>query len=134
MLLVKTLLKQSNMHGVGVFADQFIPAGTVIWEFTPEFDLMYEPAKIENLPEPARSAMLRYTYLSDKTNLYVLCGDNARFLNHADDPTVMVTYPEGGHPEGIEVAVADIQPGEEITCNYRTFDLRYAKKKGALFN
>jgi SET domain-containing protein len=95
---------------------------------------MFDAEQVDNLPEPAKSAMLRYTYLSDKTNKYVLLADNARFLNHSEEPTVMVTYPEGGHAEGIEVAVSDIQPGEEITCNYRTFDVRYAKKKGALFN
>jgi SET domain-containing protein len=134
MLLVKTKLKESATHGVGLFADQLIPAGTVIWEFTPDFDLIYAEDKIKDMSEPARSTLLQYSYLSDKTNKYVLCADNARFMNHSDDPTAMSTYPEGGHPEGIEVAVTDIQPGEEITSNYRTFDLRFARKKGNLFS
>jgi hypothetical protein len=34
MLLVKTTIAPSPIHGIGLFADQFIPQGTRIWEFT----------------------------------------------------------------------------------------------------
>ena len=33
MLLVKTTLRPSEVHGLGLFADEFIPKGIAIWRF-----------------------------------------------------------------------------------------------------
>ena len=41
MLYVKTKIGQSKIHGMGLFADQFIKKGTIIWKFTPGFDLKF---------------------------------------------------------------------------------------------
>ena len=38
-MTVKTIIKESDIHGIGLFADEFIPKGTKIWEFTPNFDI-----------------------------------------------------------------------------------------------
>ena len=38
MLLVKTRLGASAIHGIGLFADEFIPKDTVTWRFTPGLD------------------------------------------------------------------------------------------------
>lgn len=38
MLLIKTKLELSKIHGVGLFADEFIAKGTKIWEYRPNFD------------------------------------------------------------------------------------------------
>ena len=40
MLLVKTYLDKSLIHGVGVFADEFIKKGTLMWEFNPLIDVV----------------------------------------------------------------------------------------------
>ncbi len=42
MLLVKTKIGQSNISGIGVFADEFIPKGTVIWRYQEGFDQMID--------------------------------------------------------------------------------------------
>mgnify|MGYP000470418846 CR=1 FL=1 len=39
MLMVKTRIAPSRIAGIGVFADQDIPAGTVTWRFMPGYDL-----------------------------------------------------------------------------------------------
>jgi len=33
MFLVKTYLDKSKIRGIGLFADEFIPKGTLIWKF-----------------------------------------------------------------------------------------------------
>jgi SET domain-containing protein len=69
---------------------------------------------------------LKYSYFDDRVGLYELCSDDARFFNHADDPnTASVESPAGGH---FDVATRDIATGEELTCDYRTFDRDWRAK------
>lgn len=121
MLLVKTVRKNSTIHGLGLFADQFIPAGTATWRFTPGVDAALHPEVLDRIPETARAQFLRYSYLDIRTGLYVLCADDARFMNHSDDPAVLGDY-EQEPVFGVDIATRDIGAGEELTCDYTTFD------------
>ncbi len=123
MLLVQTKIGPSPIHGIGIFADEFIPKGTRIWEYRSGVDSKLSEAFVRSLPAPAQTHMRNYAYKNRVTGEYVLCGDDARFFNHSDTPntedlddSVLV---EG---EGVTIAARDIQPGEEIVSDYRTFD------------
>ena len=124
MLLVKTRIDQSAIHGMGLFANEFIAKGTTIWEFTPSFDVYLKAEDIQRLPAAAQAQMFRYCYRDKETGQYVLCADDARFLNHSDHPNT-VDMPG---PEGHTVAMRDIQTGEELTCDYQTFDADFRAK------
>lgn len=116
MLLVRTKLGLSKIHGIGLFADEFIPAGKPIWQFAPKLDQVIPKNEFNALPEIAKSQILKYSYRSgDK---YVLCFDDARFFNHSPTPS-MVDGKELADPV---VAARDIQVGEEITSDYWAFD------------
>ncbi len=130
MLMVKTRLGISPIEGMGVFADEFIPAGTTTWKFIPEYDQLLSPATVDNAPEPIRSTLLRYSYLDSRTGLYIFCVDNGRFVNHADNPNTRGKY-EAIDAFGRDVATRDIQIGEELTCDYREFDLDHKLKLDA---
>ena len=129
MLMVKTRLGLSDIAGIGLFADQDIPKGTVTWRFMADFDRRLTKAEIDSLPEPARSNMLDHTYLDATSGLFVLCADNARFMNHADEPNTAGVH-EPGSIEGYDVSIRDILAGEEMTCDYRTFDAHVDQKLG----
>ena len=49
--------------------------------------------------------------------MYVLCGDNAKSMNHADEPNC--EDPEGEYTLTRRL----VRAGEELTCDYRSFDL-----------
>ncbi len=100
MMLVKTRVAPSAIEGLGLFADQDIPAGTPVWRFWPGLDQLVEPGFIAALPPLLREFCLRYGYLHTRTGLYVLCGDDARYMNHSTTPNTAGTYPEG-EPEGM---------------------------------
>lgn len=51
----------------------------------------------------------------------VLCGDNARFMNHSFEPNC---DDDGGE---FTTAARDIEAGEELTCDYRRFDAPSAR-------
>lgn len=118
MLLVRTIILPSSIHGIGLFADQFIPAQTVIWHFDPKFDVGYTDQEFQNLSPAAQLHTRKYSYFSAEMNLWILCGDDARFMNHSDHPN---TFEEPGIRT---IALHDIHPGEELLCDYNQFDAR----------
>ncbi len=127
--MVKTRLGISDIAGIGLFADQDIPKGTVTWRFMGDFDRQLTKGEIDGLPEPARSNLLDHTYLDAASGLFVLCADNARFMNHADEPNTAGVHAPGAI-EGYDIAIRDILAGEEMTCDYRTFDAHVDLKLG----
>lgn len=120
MLRVKTRLGLSMIDGIGLFANQFIPQDTIVWEYNPLIDLKLREDEIQSLAEGARQQVQKYSYRDEMTGLYIFCGDDARFFNHSDDPNCAdVNWgPFGGRT----IAARDIQSGEELTCNYASFD------------
>ena len=128
MLLVKTRLGVSAIHGMGLFSDVFIPRGTAVWRFMAGLDLLLDDATVNGPEEPVRSTLQRYSYLDRNSGKYVFCLDNARFMNHADDPNI-VPLPGDTDPFGVDVAARDIHPGEELTCDYGEFDAEMALKR-----
>lgn len=129
MLMVKTRLAPSAIAGIGLFAAEDIPQGTVTWRFMPEFDRLLSQEEIARLPDVARENLLDHVYLHADSGQFVLCADNARFMNHADDPNTEGVHVSGAI-EGYDVATRDIRAGEEMTCDYRTFDAHVDRKLG----
>jgi SET domain-containing protein len=113
MLLVKTYVDKSAIHGLGVFAAEFIPKGTKIWRFVEGFDRAYSPKQFARLPKPARDFLKDYGYRVDGEILFTV--DNDHYINHSDKPN---TYLKSGYT----IASRNIRKGEEITNDYREFD------------
>lgn len=124
MLLVKTKIGPSKINGIGLFADQFIPQGTVTWKAIPEFDRRFQAKDLENLSEPAKIIFFRHAFLSKRSGLYVLCFDDSRFFNHSFEPNIG-DEDSMESEEGIDMALRDIYTGEELTCDYRAFDAQF---------
>jgi SET domain-containing protein len=121
MLLVKTRIGPSDIHGIGLFADEFISKGTVVWNFKSGFDLEMNKEEVDMLSPAAREQTLKYAYLSKTKGTYILCSDDARFFNHSDDPnTTSIDSPDGS--DNRDIANRDIQKGDEITADYAAFD------------
>jgi len=117
-LLVKTYLAASPIHGIGLFAAEPIARGTVVWRLEPAIDLLLDDEALGGLAEPSRAQVLRYAYLDMVLGRHVLCGDDARFMNHSARPSCHdVNDPDGG----FTVAARDIARGEELTSDYGTF-------------
>lgn len=126
MLRVPTVVKPSSIAGVGVFAATDLAPGTVIWTYHEGVDCRLSPEMVAALPEPYQTRVRHFLYLED-SGAYVLCGDNAKFMNHQDDPNC--ADPEGAHT----VARRWIRAGDELTCDYRSFDLECRASGRELF-
>lgn len=121
MLLVKTKIAPSAISGIGLFADEFIPKGTLIWRFQKGFDIRVDKNYPNILSEPARSFFKKYAYQNLTILNYVLCVDDARFFNHSNTPNTHCVE-NSDDEDTMDIAARDIQQGEELTIDYREFD------------
>ncbi|MGE0707646.1 MAG: SET domain-containing protein [Planctomycetota bacterium] len=97
--------------GLGVVATRFIPRGTILWIDCP-LDQKLTPQEVASLAPEYRAVLDRYGY-PDLQGRTVLCWDHGRFVNHSCDPSAA-----SGPLTQCEVALKDIHPGEQFTCEY----------------
>ena len=121
MLLIKTKIRESKIHGIGLFADEFIPKGTEIWKFTPGFDQKFTREQILSFPDLLQIYIYKYSWRSKKSKLYIFSADNGKYFNHSDNPNALSEYRDD-EEEVVTVATKDIEIGEEILDNYNSFD------------
>ena len=115
MFLIRTSIQPSAIHGNGVFANEDIPAGTIIWRFEPLFDFSISDEQLNGMPDAFLEYIDMYAYRSSDLDgrLLLLC-DHAKFLNHSDAPNTAERPLQS-------IACKDIFKGEEITCDYGKF-------------
>ena len=116
MLHVEANLGVSHIHGIGLFAAQFIPAGTIIWRFQAGFDVELSHEDFVQLTPAAQKQVSHYAYSCPIGRRYFLSSDDDRFTNHSDTPNTHFV-------DGCTVASRDIQAGEELTADYREFGM-----------
>jgi len=130
MLLVKTRIGESRIHGIGLFADEFIPKGTVTWEYDPELDFSFTKEKLDSFPKNVRDYFLFYCYYDKKRDLYIMPTDHLKFINHSANSNLINIE---STPDQ-DIASRDIKPGEELLCDYNKFDDTYFDRIGLKSN
>lgn len=121
MLTIKTYIDKSPIHGIGLFADEFIPKGTKIWEFTPNFDLKFTKEEINSFPFPIQEYLNKYAWLSKKSNKYCFSSDDGKYFNHSKNNNVQSYYTED-QEEVITYSLLDIEKGQELLDDYSSFE------------
>lgn len=116
MMMVRTELRQSSIHGLGVFLREPARAGQLIWRFDSRIDRVFSDLELADLPEITQEFLRTYSTLDAERRLWVLCGDNGRHFNHSDHPSTRSL----GIAFGDDVAAKDLSAGTELTSDYRT--------------
>ena len=101
--------------GYGVVALKPIPQGTITWALD-KLDRIFSPQQVEEMDELYQKVLDKYTYRNAQGN-YILCWDNARFVNHSSHANCLTTAYE------FEIAIRDIAAGEELTDDYGYLNL-----------
>ena len=122
MLMVKASPKPSQIHGLGLFADEKILKGTTIWKYDPRFDISYDPTAVEHFPPSQREYIKRHSYLSKTMGKYIYSIDDSHFTNHSANNSNQTIVQFPGEPDTCGVASRDIEIGEELLVDYRLFD------------
>lgn len=100
----------SEEVGYGIVATKLIPEGTITW-VQDELDLVYTPQQVEKMLPHTQEMIDKFTFRNNKGN-YVMCWDTAKYVNHSFNSNCLSTAYD------FEIAIRDIQPGEELTDDY----------------
>lgn len=138
MLVIDTAVRPSSVHGTGLFCQEALPEGRLIWVLHKNFDPMFSAEEWLLLPVPAKEYLRTYMYWSLKHKKYVACLDNSRFMNHSSSPNTKSVFFSNIESlpahikntlsyeqwlqidiiEGFVVAAKNIEANEEILCDY----------------
>lgn len=117
-------VKSSTIQGLGLFASEFLPKGTIWWRATPNELIFIKKEQYEALRalSNGQSAFLidieRYGYyIRALDSLAYICTD-ARYLNHSSDPNSAPT-----EDRLASVTLRDVACGEELLEDYRSQDV-----------
>lgn len=113
MYIVKIFKKKSDIEGYGIFAGEFIPKGTIVF-FYSEDDLFIPKERFRSSSEDERKIFYRYG-VEDEAGNWLVKEDN---INHSCDSNILSMFVDGIY---CDIAVKDIDPGEEITIDYGLF-------------
>ena len=120
MLEIETYIHKSKIAGNGVFTAHAVPKGTVVWKESSRNTVIIPDDKTH----PNRlEYIFNYGYLIDDG--WVLCADNAKFMNHSESPNLIEVTIDG---LCVNIAACDIAADEELTCNYWHFDKDASRK------
>ena len=105
----------SEEKGLGVVATKKIPKGTITW-VQDELDRVFQPDEPENFNSIAQEQLEKYSF-RNSVGEHILCWDIAKFVNHSFKSNCLSTS------YNFEVAIRDIEVGEELTDDYGYLNL-----------
>ena len=118
MFLIDTYLDKSKIQGVGVFAKENIKKGQLIKEVRPDFEIEFNKDNLPKMPLALAKLIDTHAYERELGSKILVMGiDNEKYLNHSNNPNV--------NDNGI--ALKDIKIGDEITVDYKDFDVNIDK-------
>lgn len=114
MLIISTYIEKSEIEGLGLFAGQNIKEGDIIWFLDPTVDSIIPKDNFDGMidwvTKEISENFLKWSY--KRGDDYILCADNAKFVNHSETPNCKTL-------DQYDVALRDIKVGEELTYDYR---------------
>lgn len=119
-------VRNSGVHGRGVYALAPIAAGETIIEYTGEL-ISWDEAMDRHPHDPKQPNHTFYFHIEDGRVIDALYGGNSsRWINHACEPNCEADEVEG---RVFIKALQDLSPGEELFYDYGlTIDERYTPK------
>lgn len=119
MIHIKYKLDRSDHHGIGLFADQDIRKGTLIYTASPMLDTNITQEQFDALDEKEKKEVRWWGFFDEPTQKWHVDFDVSHFINHSHEGTV-TQDPE--HSDAYLVATKDMTTGEELTQNYLEFE------------
>ncbi|MFX0083552.1 MAG: SET domain-containing protein [Candidatus Hodarchaeota archaeon] len=132
-------VRESKIHGLGLFAKKLIPKGTVWWHARQQDVLIITKDQFLMLDTPPKTSLIRdyievlltYAYYDEILDALIFCLDDSKYVNHSENPN---TGTFGEHALNA-ISRRDIQPNEEITEDYTAYTLcRWLEKYKEFFD
>lgn len=121
MVHIKYKLDKSAIHGIGVFADQDIKKGEVIFTASPVLDVNITQDQFNSLEEAEKQEVRYWGFWVESEKVWHVDFDHIHFINHSFEAN---TTQDFSHSEAYLIASRDIKRGEELTQNYLEFETK----------
>ncbi len=115
MLVIRTYLEKSDIHGFGIFARESVSKGSMVWQFHDKLDIKFTPEEFESLPPSVKEEIEWHMYEPEDGGPFYYEATMGKYMNHSREPNVDFSA------VGTGIACRDIAEGEELTCDYRHF-------------
>lgn len=127
MLMVRTYIAPSRIKdaGLGLFVASRVGAGAVVWRFNELIDRLIAADTVNRLPVHAKAFIEHHGCLVFP-RIWLLLGDNARFINHAEPGNIGCDAHD--LTTAIERAVDVLEEGTELTQDYKRFSLDFRSR------
>ena len=113
MLIVQHSTGPSKIHGTGVFCNEKVKKTQLVWVYDETVDEEIGIEDLLSMPEPVVNMFMRHACYVKHRQTFVMGLDGDYFMNHSDNPNL---FDDGRYM----YAARDIEPGDELTCDYRT--------------
>src|SRR5258708_954647 len=109
MMHIKYKLDRSKFHGIGLFADEAIAKGAIIYTPSPVLDVNITEEQFDLVDEKEKQEVRWWGFLDPQTKKGHVDFDVSHFINHANDGTV-TQVPSS--TDAYLVAARNIEKGE----------------------
>lgn len=119
MLHKKCVVRSSELHGAGLFADEDISKGSVVYTASPLLDVDITQEQFDSLDKKEQEQVKYWGFWDEPNNVWHVDFDTSKFINHAYPATLSQ---DETYTDAYLVATRDIKKGEELTQNYLEFE------------
>src|SRR4030067_462900 len=119
MIHIKYKLDKSELHGIGLFTEENIKKGQVIYTASPLLDVNISSEQFNSLDEQEKNEIRYWGFWDAANKVWHVDFDNSKFINHSFTPNLIQ---DPNYIDAHLVAKSDIRKGEELTQNYLEFE------------
>ncbi len=119
MIHIKYKLNKSKIHGIGLFTEEDLKKGQLVYTASPLLDVNISREQFDSLDEKEKREIRCWGFWDKPNNVWHSDFDNTKFVNHSFNPT-LTQNPK--YKDAYLVATRDVKAGEELTQNYLEFE------------
>lgn len=119
MMHITYTLNKSTHHGIGLFADEDIPEGTLIYTPSPLLDVNLTQEQFDSLDEREKKELQWWGFFDEPSQKWHVDFDVTHFINHSYSGNITQ---DPAYTNAHLIANRDIKAGEELTQNYLEFE------------
>lgn len=119
MIHIKYKLDRSDKHGIGLFADEDLKAGQLVYTASPLLDVNITQEQFDSLNDREKEEFRWWGFFDEASQRWHVDFDVSKFINHSFDATVTQ---DKNYTDAYLITTRDVKKGEELTQNYLEFE------------
>ncbi len=119
MIHIKYKLDKSDKHGIGLFTEENLQSGQLVYTASPLLDLNITQKEFDSLTKAEQQEILWWGFFDNSLQKWHVDFDVSKFINHSKNATLT---PKDTNTDAYLVTTREVQKGEELTQNYLEFE------------